>query len=180
MLTILLTSSFWISPRYGSSRTIHAPTTSPNLVSGTETAAASRIAGEAVRTFSIRTGKRFCVMKKVDVRKERSDVHGVTYLSASNDDILPQERSDSRNETFRARKLQLYLQPPDNLQGGITPNSDRTQTRIKKRLAFALTLNVTFLVHHHFITSTHPNLSILFIDPCHSPRLILVLPISNR
>jgi len=69
VLTISLTSSFWILPRYASSRTIHAPTTSPNLASGTETAAASRIAGEAVRTFSIRTGKRFCFMRRVIMRE---------------------------------------------------------------------------------------------------------------
>ena len=43
-----------------------------------------------------------------------------------------------------------------------------------------LTLNVTLLIHHPFITSAHPRLSIIFVDPRHGLCLFLILPIPNR
>ena len=92
------------------------------------------------------------------------------------------DEKDQMPETKRsAPQLQPHLQSPDNCER--LPNSDRCQlepTQIKKRLARPLTLHVTFLVHHRFIASAHPNLPVFFIDPGHSPCLFFVLPISNQ
>ena len=41
-----------------------------------------------------------------------------------------------------------------------------------------LTFNVTLLVHHRFITSTHPDTPVFFINLRHSLGLLIVLPIS--
>lgn len=48
------------------------------------------------------------------------------------------------------------------------------------RVKLALTLNVTLFIHHRFITSIHPDLPVLFINPCHSLSLFIVLPIPDN
>lgn len=43
-----------------------------------------------------------------------------------------------------------------------------------------LTLKIAFLIHHPFVTSTHPDLPIPYINLCHSFCLLLVVPISDN
>ena len=50
----------------------------------------------------------------------------------------------------------------------------------QEKASSALTLNVTVLVHHRFIASTHPDLSVLFINPCRGLGLFLILPVPNQ
>ena len=73
--------------------------------------------------------------------------------------------------------LKSHLHPSDDC--GVDRVEQKSAHSDRRRLIvnLPLTFNVTFLIHHRFIASAHPNLPIFLAHPRRGLRVLVVLPI---